>query len=344
MRSFTELTRVKVSHLSADALAQLDADYLASITPVPKPATPQPKAPAPKPAVIKLTREEELERDRWTRCVDMVRKGKIEPLAAFLDKYGPELEQAQASAVWGTLPSWMDESKTTPTLLHVASSADQPEMVRWLLVEKRADPTLRPGPELGSSTNVARADGALNDSTAQSAITTADRLQVATAPRLPLTPYELAPSRATRNVFRLLTTEHPNWWDWTGTGIGGARVPSGLDVEKEGEREQKGRERRAMLRDKLKERDKERAEKERVEKEREEQERRDKEARELEELRRRGGTGVTASGPKRLGGGPPAAMLKQQQAGLTEQQKMRIEREQRARAAEARLAKLAGGT
>ncbi|KAK4049563.1 hypothetical protein OIV83_004060 [Microbotryomycetes sp. JL201] len=324
VRAFTELTRVKTSHLSAEALAQLDADYLTSITPAAKPVPTAPK-PTPKAisAVPKLTKEEELERDRWNRMVDMVKRGKIEALSSFLDKYGPELEQPSSErAVWGTLPSWMDEAKSTPTLLHVASAADQADMVKWLLVEKRADPTLR----LPSTVSL---DG--QDDEAAKTVFKGQQ-----------TPYELAPSRATRNAFRMLLSEHPDWWNWTGTGVGGARVPSGLDQEKEAERDQKTRDRRAMLREKLKERDRERAEKDKVEQERLEVERVERETREREQLARTGGSKLSNGKPARLGGGPPMAMVNREQAGLTEAQRARIEREQRARAAEARLARMGG--
>ncbi|KAM0786695.1 hypothetical protein ACM66B_002139 [Microbotryomycetes sp. NB124-2] len=326
VRAFTELTRVKTSHLSAEALAQLDADYLASITPAVKPApAAAPAKPTTKavPAAPKLTKEEELERDRWTRMVDMVKRGKLEALSSFLDKYGPELEQPSSTAagVWGTLPSWMDESKTMPTLLHVASAADQADMVKWLLVEKRADPTLR-APLSGSSSD--------KDVEEQKLVVKGQQ-----------TPYELAPSRATRNVFRLLTSQHPDWWDWTGSGIGGARVPSGLDQDKEAEKDQKTRDRRAMLRDKLKERDRERAEKDKIEQDRLDAER---EQREREQAAAAATKAAKVNGgkPTRLGGGPPMAMVNREQAGLTDAQKARIEREQRARAAEARLARLGG--
>jgi len=317
IRAFTELTRVKTSHLTPDALAQLDADYLASIK---KPAAPRPP-PAPKPAVAKitlpkLTKEEELERDRWERLVDMVQKGRVEATASFLDKYGPELEQA---GVWGTLPEWMEENRVTPTLLHVASAADQPEMVKWLLVEKRANPTLEASIRPGTVGVGAEGGGGGGDS------------------RPTVTPYELAPSRATRNVFRALTTTNPEWWDWTGSGPTGARVPSGLSEEKEQEREAKKTDRRGKLRDKLKEREKERDAKDA--KEKEEEGRREEERRksEEEELRRKGGSKIVPAGPQRLGGGPPRAIVNQQMGGLSELQRARLEREQRARAAEARL-------
>lgn len=322
LRAFTELTRVKVSHLSAEALASLDAEYLSSITPISTPVVQQTQKLLPsKPVAPKLSRAEELERDRWERMVDMVKKGKIEVLSSFLDKYGPELEQVKGmtSGVWGTLPDWMDESKITPTLLHVASSADQAEMVRWLLVEKRADPTLE------ASVVVNEAEGEPSS-------------------RPILTPYEMAPSRGTRNIFRFLTASNPDWWDWTGTGPTGARVPSGLTEDKEEERDSKNKDRRSKLREKIKERDKERDLKEALEKEALEKEKAEKERVELEELKRKGGNRVVPTGPQRLGGGPPRVLVNREMAaaGLTEEQKMRIQREQRARAAEARLG--GGGT
>lgn len=263
--------------------------------------------------------------------VDMVKKGKVEPLSGFLDKYGPELEQAQVgNAPWGTLPAWMEEARLTPTLLHVASAADQAEMVRWLLMEKRADPTLQPPIDPSSSSA---------PTPPRLALTASEHVPTPPPGRAQQTPYEVAPSRATRNVFRLLTTQHPDWWDWTGSGVGGARVPSGLNEEKEEERDAKGRERRSKLRDKLKEREKGRAEKERVEQEEKEREEAERKAREEAELKRTGGHRVTSTGPQRLGGGPPMKMQERELVGLSEEQRMRVERERRLRAIEARMAK-----
>ena len=333
-RAFDELTKVRTSHLTQDALNQMDADYLKSIAPRPKPTIAAPKAAAPKAAVVRMSKEEELERDRWERLVDMVKKGRVENVATFLDKYGPELEQAGA---WGALPEWHEEARTTPTLLHVASAADQAEMVRWLLVEKRADPTMEASAIPGTVAEQPQAaDGKL-------VITATDYAapQSSSGSALARTPYELAPSRATRNVFRALVTSNPDWWDWTGSGPSGARVPSGLDEEKEAERESKAKDRRAKLRQQLKERDAARDKVAAEEREREEKEKAEREERERAELARTRGNKVKSSGPQRLGGAPPQGFLNRQQGqageGLTEQQRMRIQREQRARAAEARL-------
>ncbi|KAK4702604.1 ankyrin repeat and zinc finger domain-containing protein 1, partial [Phenoliferia sp. Uapishka_3] len=339
IRAFTELTRVKTSHLTPEALLKLDASYLASITPLPAPTPTVPKPSlAAKPLVPKLSKTEELERDRWTRLVEMVKKGKTEAVANFLDKYGPELEASQERGVaWGALPGWMEESKTCPTLLHVASKEDQAEMVRWLLVEKRADPTLEASVIPVRSTPT---EDPLSTSASNLAITASETpTTTSTQPTRSQTPYELAPSRATRNVFRLLVTSNPDWWDWTGTGPTGARIPSGLNAEQEELRDAKTRDRRGKLRHKLKEREKERDEKEQAEKM--ERERVEKELREKEEeeLRRKGGNRVEKSGPQRLGGGPPRKVERALEGNLTDEQRMRVMREQRARAAEARFGK-----
>lgn len=315
----------------------MDAAYLASITPALPPVAPTPKAIAPKPIINRLTKEQELERDRWSRLVDMVKKGKVDALTAFLDKYGPELEQAVNGEVWGALPEWMEEARTTPTLLHVASAADQADLVRWLLVEKRANPTLAAS-ALPPPPRTSTPDFPIGQLT----ITAGDSPSTPSSALRPiLTPYEMAPSRGTRNVFRLLTTSNPDWWDWTGIGPEGARVPSGLTEEKEDERDKKGKDRRNKLKEKLKERETLREGKEAIE--RDERERIEKERAELEaiELKRTRGNRIVPTGPQRLGGGPPAAIAKKamDSAGLSEEQRGRIQREQRARAAEARLAR-----
>ncbi|GAA5970787.1 hypothetical protein JCM8115_002943 [Rhodotorula mucilaginosa] len=318
MRAFTELTRFKTSHLTAEALAQLDADYLASIAPPPSRPSPA-STPAPQqqqqqqqkaPAAPKLSKEEELERDRWSRLVEMVKKGRVEALSTFLDKYGPELESGHdgnGSVPWGTLPAFVPEAKTAPTLLHLAAASGQAAVVRFLL-----SPPYSLSPVLHET-----------------------HLPPHTVRPIP-TPYEVASDRATRNEFRFAAFRDPARCDWLGSGIGGARVPGGLDEEKEREKERKEEEKRAKLRERQRERDEAEAARRAVEEEAARQ------AREKEEERRRLLVPLHASGPQRLGGGAPAPIRERQQAGLSEEQKMRIQREERARAAEARLKRLGG--
>lgn len=322
--------------MTAAALADLDAAYIASVTPAPTPILPPPKVIVPKPAVIKLSKEEEVERDRWTRLVDMARRGKVEALSAFLDKYGPELEQGGQGVGWGRLPSWMDESRTLPTLLHVASAGDQPEMVRYLLVNKRADPTV--------AASLPTPVPALSPATSALSVSQVAPPASASPTRPIFTPYELAPSKATRNIFRFLTLSNPTWWDWTGSGPTGARVPSGLSEEKEIEKEGKAQEQRDRLREKQLERERDHAAKEAVVLAAQVEEKRLQEAAEIAELFRTKKSNLAPTGPRRLGGGIPRAVETRDAstAGLSEAARMRVERERRARAAEARFG--GGGT
>lgn len=315
MRSFLELTRVKTSHLSASALAALDASYLSSIAPKPAPPLAAPassstKKELAKPAEPQLGKAEELERDRWTRLVDMVRKGRVDALRAFLDKYGPELETghedgsapagssstAAARSTRGELPSWWDarERERTPTLLHCAASADQPLVVRFLL-----DSPSSPSPDPTYLSPLGR------------------------------TPYELCGSRATRNQFRFVAFSDPARCDWAGA----ARVPSGLDEAVEREKERREEERRAKARERDEVRERERAAELAAAREKEEERVRAAQAR----------APSLKAGVNRLGGGPPAVIQDRQRSGLSEEQKRRVEREERARAAEARLKRLGGG-
>ena len=138
------------------------------------------------------------------------------------------------------------------------------------------------------------------------------------------TAFELAGDRATRDAFRVARGEMGEGrWDWEA-----ARVPAALG-KKEVE---------------------ERAEREKLEKEREEGERR---RREEERLKvegpqvgdvgsgkgRKGGVLVLSAGPRKT-----AEERRAEEArGLTGEQKLRLERERRARAAEERMRRLQSG-
>lgn len=216
----------------------------------------------------------------------MVRRGRLDALISFTEKHEEESYTA-------ALPEWMSESHATPTLLHFASAAGQPQIVRWLLLDCRADPTV-----LSALSKKA---------------------------------YELAATRATRNVFRRCMDEHPEWYNW----IDDARVPSGLTEEQELQEKEKGKERKSRFKDKMREREKERE----AEREKEDAERR---ARDEAEVQRKAAelAARPSTGSQRLGGaaaGYMKAKAKEASAGMSEEAKMRLERERRARAAEARL-------
>ena len=295
VRCFTELTRVKLSHLTAAELEELDEAYRQAMAPKKEPAQ-QPKPEPKAPEVPKLSKEELLERDRWERVVDMARRGRLDALKSFVEKQSADTSDSRK---WvGALPTWMEESRASPTLLHVVASSDQPDVVRWLIEDQRVDPTLAAWSD---------EQGGLPKRTA----------------------YECASSRGVRNVFRRSYADHPEWWDWQGA----ARVPSQLTEEMETQQSDKKTAHKVNLKQKMKERAAEREAEKAAEAERErlaeDAERKRKEAERAN---------MPTSGPQRLGGAAPRAVLEQTQLkGLTEQAKMRIERERRAKAAEARM-------
>ncbi|KAJ7636063.1 hypothetical protein DFH06DRAFT_1002917 [Mycena polygramma] len=228
-RCLMELTRTKVSHLTEDALRAQDEAYLASL-PKPKPI-PVAVAPAPeKPKPVKLSKEEELFREKWSRLIEMVSKGRLDPLKSFWEREGDNLGGVDAP-----IPEWAGEKRAT--LLQVAAGAGHEDVTGWLLETLHADPTIDvPLAKAGEQED--------NDS--------GDASDTPKAPKgSRRTAYDIARTRAVRDVFRRCAGAHPEWWDW----FGAARVPSALSKEMEEEREEKKKVRRKGLKDKVKERE-----------------------------------------------------------------------------------------
>lgn len=269
LRCWHELTKLKVSHLSEEALQAQDEAYMASLQPKKQAVAAKPAAPAPAPVdtTPKLSPEEEAKLDRQRRLADMIRKGRLDALRPFMEKY---------------------QSEVTSAALGQAAAAGQEDIVRFLLTDGKLDPA---EPLEGNK----RA-------------------------------YDLAQSKGVRNVFRRVAFDNPGMWDWQA-----AHVPSGLSEEAAAEQGAKKAERRRGLRDKMREREKARADAaaEEEEKEKAEQAQQPKSAFE--------GIGLPSSGPQKLGGRPGGA--EGSLAGLSPEMRMQIERERRARAAEARFGK-----
>ncbi|CAE6482054.1 unnamed protein product [Rhizoctonia solani] len=311
MRCLVELTRVKVSHLTEDALRALEESQRASL---PKPKAPITKVHVPeKPAKEKpvtLSKEEEVARERWRRLIDMIIKGRIDPLKTFWEK------NSDTTTANTPIPEWAQTQETRGlcTLLQVASAAGQEAVTRWLLEDQRADPTV-PIPS-----GAAAASSLPNASDSESeAPRTAGQIRKA---------YHVAGNRSTRNVFRRAAYLHPDWCNWKED----ASVTSVLSPEMEAERDKKKTTRRANLRDKLREREKAREEQARAE----ELAAKEAEAREREAAAR-AKLNTPVTGPQRLGGSGGSSAANSL-AGLTPEMRAKIERERRARAAEARLA------
>jgi hypothetical protein len=288
-----------LSHLTEDALRAQDDAYLASL---PKLKT-IPTVPAPepeKPKQHKLSKDEEIIREKWARLLEMVSKGRLDALKTFWER-----EDLTIGGVDSKIPEWTGEKRAT--LLQVASQAGQEDVTRWLLEETHADPTI--AVPIGSG-NARQEDEDGHVSDLSEAVTTLPAGARRTA-------YDLALTREVRNAFRRCAAEHPEWWDWFGAG----RVPSALSKEMEEGREEKKKVHRKGLRDKLREREAKEKEKE-------------KSAPDVIELVKPEPRSQNLTGSRKLGGANGSA---EGIAGLTPEMRAKVERERRARAAEARL-------
>lgn len=259
LRCWHELVRTKISHLSSDALQALDEAYIASLQPKKQVIKPVPSpAPVTTPVVHAKSPEELAREDRQRRLGEMIRKGRLEALRPFWEK-------------------WHDEFDAS--VLGIAASSGQEEVLRYLLEEVRLDPT-----------------------------TPLDGKRA----------YDLCSTRGARNVFRRIRHDHPDWYDWTA-----AHVPVGLSEEMEEKQDTKKAERRKGLREKLKEREKARSEVE------------EKESPRVEEVDRQRMVPVGGGANQKLGGREAGGL-----SGMSEEMRLKVERERRARAAEERFKKL----
>ncbi|KAK4236737.1 hypothetical protein C8A03DRAFT_16636 [Achaetomium macrosporum] len=266
MRSFIELTRLKVKEIHPEA--------------APAPTDEGGKAPKlkaePKPSAPRLTEEEETAIMHTNQIQSMIRRSKLPALLSYLTTNS-------LSANFIFQPADSQQNHHAPTALHLAAAQNSAALVTGLLTRARADPTIL-SPE-GK------------------------------------TPFDLAGTRATRDAFRVARAElGESAWDWDA-----ARVPAPLTRE-EAER---------------------RTERER----REEQEKEDQRRKAEEDRLRVEGPKVNDNNNKSGGrkGGVLSSGLAPKTAeerrleearGLTPEQRMRLERERRARAAEERIRRM----
>lgn len=305
-----ELTRFKISHFTEEELRAQDEAYLASL-PKPKPTPTVVQQPVPeKLKQPKQSKEEEILHEKWNRLLEMVNKGRLEALKSFLVREGETL-----GGVDTRIPDWTGEKRAT--LLQLAVQYGHEDIVQWLLEEARADPTI-PVPSLKAGDEQEDSDeGNRSDSDGPRTVTAGSHK----------TAYNLSRTKPIRDVFRRCAASHPDWWDW----FGAARVPSALSQDMENERDEKKKVRRKGLKDRVKEREA---------KEREKQKDRPKTPPPVETKPTARENPSSNSTSRRLGGGSGAA---DGITGLTPEMRAKVERERRARAAEARLKGLHGG-
>ena len=278
-------------------MREQDEAYLASL--------PKPK-PKPLPTVIEkvekvklpmLSKEEEALRERWSRLLEMVHKGRLDALKYFLDR-----ESSSMGGIDAQIPEWTGEKQAT--IFQIAVALGHEEMTRWFLEEARVDPTI-PVPFRkaadGEDTNN------YNSEVEAAGVTSKGGRRTA---------YDLATKKSIRDIFRRAAAAHPEWWDW----FGAARVPSALSQDMEEDREAKQKAKRKVLKDRIKERQARENEREKE----------PPQVHEVEEFV----APVENATSRRLGGSSGAT---DGVAGLTPEMRAKVERERRARAAEARM-------
>lgn len=383
LRCFAELTRVKVRHESEEEMQRRDEEYKAQLEGSARERqerkerkrrelqAKQAQIKEAKPKVPVLDEEEKRSRELFARMVEMINKGRLEAFTSHLQKHEADLFKASTAfkkkepddaddaallareRINSALPTWwrVEDARaksvllppsdsavdlsTVPTassqlvpstILHLAAESGQESIVSYLLHDRRADPTFAIAAPPRST------DAQPNAAEAARSVDSGD------FPRR--TAYDICSSKAARDVFRRMSATHPDLCNWKED----ARVPSALTDEMVAANEK----RNAL---------KERARLREVEEQRREAEAHEREQeasiREEEARRRQAQAAQPSSAIKnRLGGGgggssgsAPASLLKKRDeaAGLTPEMKARIEREKRARAAEARMKALQGG-
>lgn len=216
------------------------------------------------------------------------------------------------------------------TILQVAAEGGSESVVNHFLVERHCDPTAGIAPPPHS-------DAFDEDARKQEIATKASEKASTIFPHR--TAYDICPNRESRDVFRrLMATRSDLCKDWSGTEKGGARVPKALTEEMEEARnkEEQVRDKRQLMRDRARKRQEEEAstnahtitEEDRI-------------AAANQKAKKEAEQQSSNSNTNRLGGSSsaPRALQKKmdESQGLTPEMRARIEREKRARAAEARL-------
>ncbi|KAG0294607.1 hypothetical protein BGZ98_001712 [Dissophora globulifera] len=240
------------------------------------------------------------------KLVELVKKGRAEAMSSHLLKYNMD-----ASQLLPLTTSTEYDIRRTPTILHLASHHGQHQIIKTLLEKHSADPT--------TTTITAKA---ISSADGESTNNDDDNGDAALLGSSALTAYDVAKDKETRNAFRRAMALLPDAWDWTVL----AHVPSALTPEMEAEQERKAKEKTRKLLE---------AERER------------KKSRENSRPTTPSNSGVggaSAAKSPSAGAGSSSVMAKNMAAvsaansQLSPEMRMRLERERRANAAEARMA------
>jgi len=273
MRSFVELTRVKVSTVDEIVLAKQTEDAKAPTTNV----SADPNGKLSSPRSLQPSKEDEEAAIHTTQLHGLIRRSKAPGMLSYL-------QSNSLSPDYRFFPP--EQNRHAPTPLHLAASSNSAACVSALVLKAGADPSIRNG------------DG-------RSA-------------------FEIAGDRATRDAFRLARSQlGEDSWPWDIAGVPPAITQVEVDSRAARERDEKASEDAAERQRRQHE----------VEKLRSEDAKRTANARE-----KRFGKGHVMEKPKMT-----AEERRMEEArGMSDEMRMKLEREKRARAAEERMKQFQG--
>ncbi|KAK3844539.1 MAG: hypothetical protein J3R72DRAFT_398006 [Linnemannia gamsii] len=302
-RAYQELTTVKVSVLTKEALerqAQAEQDALEKAHEAKSVAAAKDGSVGGAKGAAAMTAVVPEAPAELLKLIELVKKGRAEAMSSHLLKHGIDPSQLLSLST-----STEYDIRRTPTILHLAAHHGQAQVVKLLLEKHHADPT--------TTTLSAQAVAEKGDEEE------GGEDEGAVASGSSFTAYDIAKDKETRNAFRRAMALLPDSWDW----IGLAHVPSALTPEMEADQERKAKEKTRKLLDAERERKKTR-----------------EVSRPSTPTNNRSGattpTSTTTSSSSLLGKNLASATAANSQ--LSPEMRMRLERERRANAAEARFA------
>ncbi|KAF9911429.1 hypothetical protein EC991_003685 [Linnemannia zychae] len=299
-RAYQELTTVKVSVLTKEALERQAQAEQDALEKAQEAAksTFAKDGSGAKAAAVVVAPEAPAE---LLKLIELVKKGRAEAMSTHLLKHGIDPSQLLPPST-----STEYDIRRTPTILHLAAHHGQAQVVKLLLEKHHADPTTTTLSAKTAATAQNEGQDGDDDNTAAAAAASGSSF----------TAYDIAKDKETRNAFRRAMALLPDSWDW----IGLAHVPSALTAEMEAEQERKAKEKTRKLLDAERERKKTR-----------------ETSRPSTPPTRSGATTPTSTTTSSLLG-KNLATATAANSQLSPEMRMRLERERRANAAEARMA------
>jgi len=167
---------------------------------------------------VLLERSAELQ--KW---VEMVKKGRLEAMSSHLDRHPDTLHPSRLLPQNRRNVDY--DRRRTPTILHLAAHAGHPQLVQRLLEKHGADPTVTVTSLVEQQNNLDELNGTEPPRDSDGLFEPA----LLTPKSFGWTAYDVAKDKDTRDAFRRVMAGLPDRWDW----VTKSHVPSALTPEME---------------------------------------------------------------------------------------------------------------